>query len=56
VTWKKSSFSEGANTDCVEVAVYTLGASVRDSKNTTGPVLTLDPAAWADLLSWCIRD
>ena len=36
--WKKSSRS-GQNTDCVEIA-NTLGA-VRDSKNPTGPVMTI---------------
>lgn len=38
VAWRKSSFSHGNGGDCVEVA-GTLGA-LRDSKNSSGPVLT----------------
>jgi hypothetical protein len=55
VARKKGSFSEGANTDCVEVALSTRGASVRDSKNATGPVLGLEAVGWANLISWCSR-
>ena len=37
--WRKSSFSQGGNTDCVEVAFALAGAAVRDSKHATGPTL-----------------
>ncbi|WEH34648.1 DUF397 domain-containing protein [Streptomyces sp. AM 4-1-1] len=43
----KSSYSARAS-DCVEVARNVpRTVAVRDSKNTTGPVLLLAPAAWA---------
>ncbi|MEV5127477.1 DUF397 domain-containing protein [Streptomyces decoyicus] len=46
--WRKSSYSGGGQGDeCVEVCDDFPGTvPVRDSKNTTGPVLLLDGAAW----------
>lgn len=38
--WRKSSFSGGENSDCLEL-VGTLDA-VRDSKNPEGPILRAD--------------
>jgi hypothetical protein len=46
VAWRKSSFSEGAATDCVEVALAEGRAAVRDSKNSSGPILAMPDAAW----------
>ena len=40
IHWRKSSFSGGENSDCVEL-VGTLDA-VRDSKNPDGPILRAD--------------
>ncbi|MFD3522558.1 DUF397 domain-containing protein [Streptomyces sp. NPDC058653] len=49
--WRKSSYSNGDGGECVEVADDQLGVIlVRDSKNPTGPVLVLHPAAWAGFL------
>ncbi|MET9529996.1 DUF397 domain-containing protein [Streptomyces sp. NPDC006649] len=44
----KSSFSGGnAGQECVEVAVNVPGTvAVRDSKDTAGPVILLNSAAW----------
>jgi len=45
-SWKKSSLSY-ANGDCVEVAALPDGRiGLRDSKDTTGPVLRFTPAEW----------
>ncbi|MPZ79397.1 MAG: DUF397 domain-containing protein [Actinophytocola sp.] len=44
--WRKSSFSSGGNSDCVEVAFGQVSVAVRDSKNPTGPVLSLPEADW----------
>jgi hypothetical protein len=44
--WRKSSYSAEGGSDCVEVAFARVGASVRDSKNATGPVLDLSEQAW----------
>ena len=48
--WRTSSYS-GDNGDCVQVSLTTADALVRDSKNTTGPVLDFTPAAWQTLLT-----
>ena len=45
-SWRKSTFSEGGNDACVEVAFAETGAAVRDSKNTSGPQLALSASAW----------
>ncbi|MFF3456537.1 DUF397 domain-containing protein [Streptomyces sp. NPDC002730] len=45
--WRKSSYSGDEGGDCVEVAAHPLAVHIRDSKNPTGPVLTVAPAAWA---------
>jgi hypothetical protein len=45
-SWRKSSFSDQAGSDCVEVALGEWEAAVRDSKNTDGPVLVVPPASW----------
>jgi Domain of unknown function (DUF397) len=47
-TWRKSSYSSGQGGNCLEVA--DLGdecRAVRDSKNPTGPALTVTAAAWS---------
>ncbi len=49
-SWRTSSHSQPAGTDCVEVAPVTDACAVRDSKNPAGPVLTFTPAAWTTFL------
>jgi hypothetical protein len=45
-TWRKSSYSGGAQ-DCVEVTSDLPGAvAVRDSKDRGGPVLMFNSRAW----------
>lgn len=44
--WRKSSRSNPAANDCVEVAVAGAVVGVRDSKNAAGPVILLNPAGW----------
>jgi Domain of unknown function (DUF397) len=45
--WRKSSYSNG-QASCVEVNLAAPDAvAIRDSKNPTGPHLTLTPAAWS---------
>lgn len=51
VRWRKASYS-GSNGSCVEVARnLPRVVAVRDSKNPTGPVLTVAPAGWQDFIS-----
>jgi hypothetical protein len=51
LTWHKSSYSSGGDGDCVEIATTPHTIHIRDSKNPTGPTLTLSPTAWAGFLS-----
>lgn len=46
--WRKSSYSGSTGGDCVEVAPTrpTGAVPVRDSKNPSGPVVTVGAGAW----------
>jgi hypothetical protein len=46
VRWRKSSFSGGGGSNCVEVADAGQAIGVRDSKDTLGPVLFFGQHAW----------
>ncbi|MGW7258479.1 DUF397 domain-containing protein [Streptomyces sp. NPDC054834] len=51
--WRKSSYSGDQGGNCVEVAELPEAAVVvRDSKNTTGPILSFQPASFSTFLSW----
>ncbi|MET7731335.1 DUF397 domain-containing protein [Streptomyces sp. NPDC005402] len=51
LNWFKSSYSSGEGGQCLEVAVTAHTIRLRDSKNPTGPHLTLSPTAWSAFLS-----
>jgi hypothetical protein len=51
VAWQKSSYSGTSGSDCVEVAWQSPQILIRDSKNPAGPMLTVAPAAWRELLT-----
>lgn len=48
--WYKSSRTAGAN-NCVEVAHRHGWTAVRDSKNTTGPVLVVPDGEWTTFIT-----
>jgi len=48
-TWRKSSFSSDPEGNCVEVAYAPTGVAMRDSKNTSGPMLTIGLEGWRAL-------
>ncbi|MET9777354.1 DUF397 domain-containing protein [Streptomyces sp. NPDC006367] len=51
VTWRKSSYSDGGGTNCVEVADGCPGlVPVRDSKVPHGRVLVFGTASWRSFL------
>ncbi|GLZ13019.1 hypothetical protein Acsp04_32540 [Actinomadura sp. NBRC 104425] len=50
ITWRKSSRSNGAGGECVELATTDHGVAVRDSKHPTGPTLSFRPDEWATFL------
>ncbi|MEU0128401.1 MULTISPECIES: DUF397 domain-containing protein [unclassified Streptomyces] len=49
--WFKSSYSGAEGGQCVEVATATGFVHVRDSKELTGPVLTVSREAWAGFIA-----
>jgi hypothetical protein len=46
VNWRKSSYSNSAGGNCVEVAGLADRMAVRDSKDRGGPVLAFDRTDW----------
>ncbi|RSN65398.1 DUF397 domain-containing protein [Amycolatopsis sp. WAC 04182] len=55
--WRKSSYSGGANEECVEVGFLAgVPVAIRDSKDPEGGQLTLSPAAFAGLLASVIKE
>jgi hypothetical protein len=44
--WRKSSFSGGGGSNCVEVADAGQAIAVRDSKDALGPVLVFGQHVW----------
>jgi hypothetical protein len=49
-TWRKSSASTSSSGDCVEVAFAQVKAAIRDSKNPSGPMLTVPAGNWLELV------
>lgn len=45
VDWRKSSLSADQD-NCIEVALFDNSILVRDSKDTTGPILTFTREEW----------
>ncbi|MFE0515313.1 DUF397 domain-containing protein [Streptomyces sp. NPDC058964] len=53
IQWRKSSYSSDQGGDCVEIAETSAATvAVRDSKNSTGPVLSFEPVAFTAFLGW----
>ncbi|MFD3919893.1 DUF397 domain-containing protein [Streptomyces sp. NPDC058595] len=48
--WRKSSYSNGAGGECVEVAEVAGITAVRDSKVPAGPRIAIRHGAWADFV------
>ncbi|HLL34214.1 MAG TPA: DUF397 domain-containing protein [Streptomyces sp.] len=50
--WRKSSYSDGGDNNCVEVAGNCPGTvPVRDSKLSAGPVLVFGEDSWTSFLA-----
>lgn len=54
--WRKSSYSGGAQTNCVEVAPVTGAVGIRDTKNREGGHLAVSPAAFRGLVALAKRE
>lgn len=54
--WRKSSYSDGGASNCLEVADdYPDLIPVRDSKTPDGPVLVFGTSPWASFLTFVTR-
>ncbi|MFJ8596081.1 DUF397 domain-containing protein [Streptomyces sp. NPDC093598] len=52
VVWRKSSYSDGGASNCLEIAADCPGtAPVRDSKRPDGPILVFGASPWASFLA-----
>ncbi|GAA3675394.1 uncharacterized protein DUF397 [Lentzea atacamensis] len=49
--WRKSSRSSAGGPECVEIALVSSGAAVRDSKNADGARLRFGDAGWETFLA-----
>ncbi|CAL9550977.1 DUF397 domain-containing protein [Streptomyces sp. enrichment culture] len=50
LVWHTSSYSNGAGGECVECAITSTRAHVRDTKKVDGPVVTVAGSAWSGFL------
>ncbi|MGH3325777.1 MAG: DUF397 domain-containing protein [Streptomyces sp.] len=53
--WFKSSYSSGAGGECVEVAACPGTVHIRDSKDKTGPILSVGTAGWAAFVGFAAQ-
>lgn len=54
--WRKSTRSSNGGDTCVEVADNLPGrVLVRDSKDPSGPIITVDPVAWRAFIGFVAR-
>ncbi|MFI6729750.1 DUF397 domain-containing protein [Streptomyces sp. R-74717] len=53
--WFKSSYSGAEGGDCLEVATRPGVVHVRDSKDLTGPVLSLTARGWSAFVEFAAR-
>ncbi|MFH9066379.1 DUF397 domain-containing protein [Streptomyces coeruleorubidus] len=54
--WRKSSYSDGGASNCLEVADNHPGiVPVRDSKQPHGPILVFGASPWASFLTYVTR-
>ncbi|WP_399928024.1 DUF397 domain-containing protein [Streptomyces kanamyceticus] len=49
--WHKSSYSSEQGGQCLEVAAHPTAIHIRDSKVTSGPVMTVTPETWSTFLT-----
>lgn len=56
LAWFKSSYSGSQGDSCVEVAVTDRAVHVRDSKDATGPHLTLSHDEWQRFVRFAAAD
>lgn len=53
--WFKSSYSSGEGGQCIEVAAFRSTVHVRDSKDRTGPTLSVASGNWAAFVEFAAQ-
>jgi hypothetical protein len=54
--WRKSSYSDGGDNNCLEVAHHSPDiVPVRDSKTPDGPILVFGASPWASFLTFVTK-
>ncbi|WP_368661559.1 DUF397 domain-containing protein [Streptomyces sp. NA04227] len=53
--WRKSSHSSGEGGACLEISPCPAAIHIRDSKNKSGPMLSLPAAAWSAFVGYASR-
>ncbi|MFG2289995.1 DUF397 domain-containing protein [Streptomyces sp. NPDC048595] len=56
LSWHKSSYSSGDSGDCIEIAACPTTIHIRDSKDKSGPQLSVPAAAWAAFVSYAAQE
>lgn len=54
--WRKSSFSDVPEGSCVEVSFDIDHAGIRDSKNTSGPTVTVTAQTWSVFVTHLVHE
>ncbi|MEU1346539.1 DUF397 domain-containing protein [Streptomyces sp. NPDC005795] len=54
--WFKSSYSTGSGGECVEVSACPGTVHVRDSKDKTGPILSVTPGGWKAFVEFAAQN
>jgi hypothetical protein len=52
LVWFKSSYSAGNGGECVQVATRPHAVHVRDSKDTSVPMVTVQPQSWKNFVDF----
>ncbi|MGW8885234.1 DUF397 domain-containing protein [Streptomyces sp. NPDC055749] len=55
LAWYKSSYSGAEGGECVEVAAWPGTVHVRDSKDKTGPILSVTSGGWAAFVEFATQ-
>ncbi|MFE0188878.1 DUF397 domain-containing protein [Streptomyces sp. NPDC058989] len=56
LSWHKSSYSGDDSGDCIEIATCPTTIHIRDSKDKSGPQLSVPAQAWAAFVSYAAQE
>ncbi|GAB7033925.1 DUF397 domain-containing protein [Streptomyces sp. NPDC021749] len=56
LSWRKSSYSGDDSGDCIEIAACPTTVHIRDSKDKSGPQLSVPARAWAAFVAYAAQE